>query len=90
MSAVAATTRPRPSPSSDLTETKASKFRRLANKRVPKAIRMIRYIENLANTATYQYTPEQVSKVVDSLETAVKAVRNAFDHSKGSDTTFSV
>ena len=60
-------------------ESKADKFRRLAKKRVPKAIKALSSIENLAN---YEYTNDQAAKVLEALGGALNRVSIAFSTEK--------
>ena len=60
-------------------ESKSDKFRRLAKKRVPKAIKALASVENLSN---YDYTDDQSAKVVDTVLSAAKRVQNAFSGQK--------
>lgn len=60
-------------------ETKAEKFARLGSMRTTKAINAMRGLQKLSNTANYDYTPEQVAKIVDALKTEVEGVFNAFN-----------
>jgi len=53
-------------------ETKSQRFVRLAQKRVPKAIKAINGIAALAGNG-YEFTDEQRDKVIDALESAVKS-----------------
>lgn len=59
-------------------ESKADKFRRLANARVPKCIKVIRHVANLGNRLVYSYTDEQRDKLLTTIEAEVKALRNRF------------
>lgn len=58
-------------------ETKAQKFVRLGNKRVPKALKAIRQIGQLAGSG-YESSPEQRKKITDALNAEVKAVTDTF------------
>lgn len=59
-------------------EPKDARFRRLAQRRVPKAIKVIGYVRNLANRANYQYTDAQREYVCTMLAQAVQDVLDAF------------
>lgn len=59
-------------------ESKAERFRRLANRRVPAAVKHIGYVANLGNHANYEYTPEQRDKILRALRDAVDTVERAF------------
>lgn len=67
------------------TETKAEKFSRLGSMRATKAINAMRGLQKLANRNNYEYTPEQVEKLVTALKTEVEAVYNAFTSTGGSE-----
>ena len=58
-------------------EIKSAKFRRLANSRLPKTIKAIDGIANLAGP-TYERTPAQVELVVNALKAAVARVEKAY------------
>lgn len=60
-------------------ETKEEKFRRLANARVNRALKSIRVIGNLANSATYNYTDGQVNQIVKALRAEVKELQQRFN-----------
>jgi hypothetical protein len=59
-------------------ETRAMKFRRLANMRVPVAIKKIRHVSNLAMRSQYEYTEEQAMKIFELLDAEVKALKTRF------------
>lgn len=58
-------------------ESKEQKFKRLADKRVNAALEKIRLIGNLASSH-YEFTPQQVKKISDSLHGAVNEVEKLF------------
>jgi hypothetical protein len=60
------------------TETKADKFVRLANRRVPRALKAIRAISNLAGRNTYDFSDEQAGQVVTVLIDAVNKMHERF------------
>jgi len=59
-------------------ETKAQKFRRLAIRRVPRAIKALNAIGNLGNMAQYEYLPEQWEKIKTVIHKAVADMESAF------------
>lgn len=59
-------------------ESKAERFRRLANRRVPKALKMLSVIANLSNRAAYEYTDEQRDTICSALIKAVQHIEDAF------------
>jgi hypothetical protein len=60
-------------------ESKADKFRRLALKRVPRAVKILRQVANLASKNTYEYTDEQKAKIKAAISKAAEGVADAFD-----------
>jgi hypothetical protein len=68
-------------------ESKSDKFRRLAMKRVPKAIKALASVENLAN---YDYSEDQATKVLDIVGGAMKRVANAFAGQKNAASEFTI
>jgi alpha-acetolactate decarboxylase len=54
------------------TETKEAALKRIAGKRVPKAVKAISVLGNLAS---YKPTPAQAQAIVDEIERATKAVK---------------
>jgi hypothetical protein len=63
-------------------ENKADKFRRLANKRVPAAVKRLLQVANLGNRAQYESTPEQRSKILKALNDANERVFQSFANEK--------
>jgi hypothetical protein len=70
-------------------ENKSDKFKRLASKRVVNAISKIELIANLA-APSYEYTPEQVTKILTALQGSVDKVKAAFSKQKIEKTVFSL
>jgi hypothetical protein len=60
------------------TETKAEKFKRLAEARVPKALSAIAVIGGLSAKTNYEYTSEQVAKIVGALTAEIEALEARF------------
>ena len=58
-------------------ETPEEKFVRIANLRVPNAIKKIKLIGNLSASA-YKYTDEQISKIIASIRQVVDEVEAKF------------
>lgn len=72
--------KPTPSgPNGPPKEAKDAKFRRLANARVPAAIKRIRHVANLANRLQYTYTQEQAQKIVKLLSDEVASLQRRFE-----------
>jgi len=68
-------------------ESKSDKFKRLASKRVINAISKIELIANLA-APSYEYTPEEVTKILTALQGSVDKVKAAFSRQKIEKTVF--
>jgi len=66
------------------------KFVDLARNRVSKALKNIQLIGNLSNRSNYDYTEEDVAKIMKALSDEVSACRKKFDVAlkKNSKTTF--
>ena len=62
-------------------ESKSDKFKRLATKRVKNAISKVELITNLAGSS-YEYTPEEVEKILNALQGSVDKVKAAFSKQK--------
>lgn len=60
---------------------KAAKFRELAGKRVSKALHALKQVERLANKNSYVYTPDQVKRIMEALQTAGRNMQSAFTKS---------
>ena len=71
-------------------ESKGDKFRRLANRRVPRAVKALDAVRNLANVSQYEYTPEQRAAVISALSDALAAVRIAFEGRKDASATWRI
>ena len=57
---------------------KNKKFIELSEKRMPKTIKAIKLIGNLSNKFHYEYSEEQVKKLINSLKTSLKHIKNKF------------
>ncbi len=55
-------------------ETPRQRFRRLAEKRVPNAIKTIRLVGNLSNKSRYQWTSDDACKIAQTLREEVEIV----------------
>ena len=67
----------------DSISDKRRKFAELGTKRVNKAINDIRLIGNLSNKANYEYTDEDVRKIMKALRDAVTEAETRFKKSQG-------
>jgi hypothetical protein len=75
----------------DKVSNKRSRFVRLAEKRVAKAIKIIRAVGALADRARYEYSELDAEKIVLALETEVSDMKTRFgDESARKGTTFSL
>lgn len=59
-------------------ETKREKFVRLAEKRTENVLNGIRLLGNLSNTSNYDYTDEDVSKIIKALRNALSDLEHSF------------
>lgn len=64
------------------TVSKADKFKTLANTRTGKAMNGIATIRGLANKANYEYTPEQVAKILAALRGEIDILEKVFSGGK--------
>ena len=59
-------------------ETKREKFVRLAESRMNNALKQIELLSNLSNTRAYEYTKEDIDKMVKTLKSAVSDLEKNF------------
>ncbi len=59
-------------------ETKRDKFIRLAESRMNNALKQIQLLGNLSNTSAYDYTEEDVDKMIRTLRKAVNELETSF------------
>lgn len=70
---------------------KRAKFVELANQRVNKAVDQLRLVGNLSNRAAYDFTEEDVRKMVKALQKALDVTKARFgDGGSASDQSFSL
>ena len=65
----------------NIMESKKDKFKRLANSRVNNAIKQLDLIGNLSNSASYDYSDDEVRKIMSTLNQKVKEVGLKFQES---------
>ena len=65
----------------NIMESKEDKFKRLANARVNNAIKQLDLIGNLSNSASYDYTDDEVRKIMGTLNQKVKEISFKFQKS---------
>ena len=58
---------------------KDEKFKSLAERRVNNAIKQMRLIVNLANPSAYEYSDDQVKKIVSTLKGELDRVQSRFN-----------
>jgi hypothetical protein len=71
-------------------ETKSDKFRRLAVNRVPRVVKLLGMLRNLANKAVYDYTDEQRDKVLAVVGESYRQFKAAFEQLEKKDTGFTL
>lgn len=67
----------------NLDRNKRDKFVKLATRRVTRALREIRLIGNLSNRSAYEYTDEDVRKIVRALQRELETMRSRFSGPSG-------
>jgi hypothetical protein len=74
-----------------LTRNKRKKFEDIAVRRVNRVIKEIRLIGNLSNRSSYEYSEDDVRKIVKALQREIDAVKTRFEGpGKGTDPVFSL
>jgi hypothetical protein len=66
--------------------TKRSNFVRLAEARVTKALKSIKVVGNLSNKANYEYTDQDINKIINALQTEINELKSRFKNKGSSDT----
>ena len=61
------------------------KFRQLANKRVPRALKALDSVANLSNKVVYDYTDEQRDSIVAILRSRLKSLEERFSGDRKAD-----
>ncbi len=59
-------------------ESRRQRFKRLATRRVNKALNHLRILGNLANKSYYDYTEEDISRMFKALDSQIKALKGKF------------
>ena len=59
-------------------ETKHERFVRVAETRTQNVIDSLRVLAKCSRTDVYEYTPEEVDKILEALDAEIQEVRNAF------------
>ena len=60
------------------TESKHDKFVRLAETRTNKIMDLIRLLRNCSNTATYEYSHDEVERIFQAIESEIKETKKSF------------
>lgn len=66
----------------DKKETKHEKFKRLAENRVNNALKQIELIGNLSNLNNYEYSQEEIKKIIKVLKNSIEIVEKKFETDK--------
>ena len=69
-------------------ESKRDCFVRIAEARTNKIIDMIKLLGNCSNTATYEYTKEDVRKLFGTIEDEIKIAKGKFETTTNNGTKF--
>ena len=62
----------------EVTSDKASRFKRLAVRRVTESIKKMQLIGNLANRNNYSYNEEQVKQILEALDSELRHLKSRF------------
>jgi len=57
---------------------KRANFIRLAEARVTKALKAIKVVGNLSNKANYEYTDQDIQKIINALQAEISTLRSRF------------
>lgn len=63
-------------------ESRADKFKRIAENRTNEMIRRIRILGNCSNRSTYDYTEQQVNKIFAAIDSELKRAKARFTFAK--------
>ena len=72
------------------TETKRSKFIRIAESRTNKIIHMVRLLGNCSNSNVYEYSEEDVKKIFNTIENEVKKAKERYDSIEKTENKFTL
>ena len=64
-------------------ETKRDKFVRLAEKRMDSILKGIELMGNLSNSNNYEYTQEDLNKIIKTLKSAVSDLEHTYNATSG-------
>ena len=71
-------------------ETKREKFVRLAESRMNNVLKQLELLSNLSNTSAYEYSQNDVDKIIKSLKNAVANVEKSFTPSNSNTKKFTL
>lgn len=61
------------------TESKAEKFKRLAERRTEAVLEAVRKLANLANSGAYEYSPDQVDRIFKAIQERLLLAQRRFE-----------
>lgn len=64
---------------------KRSNFVRLAEARVTKALKSIRVVGNLSNRTNYEYSEQDVNKIINALQAEINQLKSRFKNKGNSE-----
>ena len=64
-------------------ETKRDKFVRLAEKRMDNILKGIELMGNLSNSNNYEYTEEDLNKIIRTLKSAISDLEHTYNATSG-------
>lgn len=56
-------------------ESKHDKFKRLATARMGTVLQKLKVLTNCANATTYEWTPEEAQKIIDTLQSKIDLLK---------------
>lgn len=59
-------------------ETRSSRFKRVASKRVNEILEKIRILGNCSNTSSYEFTEEEINKIFSEIDKYLKLTKAKF------------
>jgi hypothetical protein len=65
---------------------KRTNFVRLAEARVTKALKSIRVIGNLSNKANYEYSDQDIGRIINALQAEITTLKSRFKNKGNSET----
>ena len=66
---------------------KEENFRKLAESRVRKALKMIKLVGNLANRTHYEYSKAEADKITNALQNEVTSIKSRFKSKRSREDT---